>query len=95
METKGVADVHVFGGHDRERQIRIRPNDLFNSNLHLADLEEKLTTELTLRASGFSENRNQRSEIFFNSQPTTLEQLRSLVIDSIDQRPIKVRYSFC
>ena len=90
METKGVADVHIFGGHDRERQIRIRPNDLFNSNLHLEDLEEKLTRELTLRANGFSENRNQRSEIFFNSQPITLEQLRSLVIDSIDQRPIKV-----
>ena len=34
METKGVADVHIFGGHDRERQIRIRANDLFNSKLH-------------------------------------------------------------
>ena len=32
----------------------------------------------------------QRSEIFFKSQPGTSQQLRSLVIDSIDQRPIKV-----
>ncbi len=90
METNGVADVHVFGGRDRERQIRIRAGDLFNSNIHLEDLEKKLTMELGLRASGFSENNNQRSEIFFNSQPVTLEQLKSLVIGSIDQRPVKV-----
>ena len=50
--------MHVFGDHDRERQIRIRPNDLFNSNLHLEDIEEKLTEELDLRANEFSENNN-------------------------------------
>ena len=90
METKGVADVHVFGGQDRERQIRIRADDLFNTKLHFGALEEKLEKELTLLANGFSENNNQRSEIFLNSQPITLKQLKSLVIDSIDQRPIKV-----
>ena len=90
METKGVADVHVFGGQDRERQIRIRADDLFNTKLHFGTLEEKLEKELTLLANGFSENNNQRSEIFLNSQPITLKQLKSLVIDSIDQRPIKV-----
>ena len=90
METKGVADVHVFGGQDRERQIRIRADDLFNTKLHFGALEEKLEKELTLLANGFSENNNQRSEIFLNSQPITLKQLKSLVLDSIDQRPIKV-----
>ena len=90
METKGVADVHVFGGQDRERQIRIRADDLFNTKLHFGALEEKLEKELTLLANGFSENNNQRIEIFLNSQPITLKQLKSLVIDSIDQRPIKV-----
>ena len=90
MEIKGVADVHVFGGQDRERQIRIRADDLFNTKLHFGALEEKLEKELTFLANGFSENNNQRSEIFLNSQPITLKQLKSLVIDSIDQRPIKV-----
>ena len=90
METKGVADVHVFGGQDRERQIRIRADDLFNTKLYFGALEEKLEKELILLANGFSENNNQRSEIFLNSQPITLKQLKSLVIDSIDQRPIKV-----
>ena len=90
METKGVADVHIFGGQDRERQIRIRADDLFNTKLHFGALEEKLEKELTLLANGFSENNNQRSEIFLNSQPITLKQLKSLVIDAIDQRPIKV-----
>jgi len=55
METKGVADVHVFGGQDRERQIRIRADDLFNTRLHFGALEEKLEKELTLLANGFSE----------------------------------------
>ena len=90
METEGVADVHVFGGHDRERQIQLKPNDFFNTKFHLSDLEDKLKKELELRASGFSENNNQRSEIFLNSQPITTEQLKSLIVGSVDQRPIKL-----
>ncbi len=69
IETQGVADISIFGGESRQRQIRIIPESLFKTEISLEEILDKIEKSLGVKPSGYFENNNQRFEILTDSQP--------------------------
>ena len=90
IETQGVADISIFGGESRQRQIRIIPESLFKTEISLEEILDEIEKSLGIKPGGYFENSNQRFEILTDSQPQKIKDLESFVIGEVESRPIKI-----
>lgn len=80
LSVEGVADINVFGGHERQLQIQIDPNRLAQFDLSVEEVTEAARQATAIQGSGFIENPNQRMALQVIGQPLTAEQLAKVVI---------------
>ena len=80
MSVEGVADINVFGGHERQLQIQIDPNKLAQFDLSVEEVTAAARQATGIQGTGFIENPNQRMALQVTGQPLNAEQLAKVVI---------------
>ncbi|OUV99797.1 MAG: hypothetical protein CBD16_07515 [Betaproteobacteria bacterium TMED156] len=88
MGTVGVADIHIFGGDVRNRQIEIIPKLLHNSKISIEDVIDSVKKNSVITAIGFLENNNQRIEASVKTKNQSISDLEAIAVKSFDSRPI-------
>jgi CzcA family heavy metal efflux pump len=84
LAVEGVADINVFGGHERQLQIQIDPAKLARLGFAVEDVVEVAEKATGLIGSGFVENTNQRLMLQLTGQPLTPEALSQVVLQKTD-----------
>lgn len=80
LSVEGVADINVFGGHERQLQIQIDPNKLAQFDLSVEEVTQAARQATGIMGAGYIENPNQRMALQVTGQPFTAEQLAKVVI---------------
>ena len=88
IETPGVADIHLFGGEVRNRQIKISPELLHNSGISVSEVIKAIEKNSSINAIGFIENNNQRIEASVLTQNQSILDLERISVKTINSRPI-------
>ncbi|WP_022948217.1 efflux RND transporter permease subunit [Methylohalobius crimeensis] len=84
----GVADINVFGGGERQLQIRIDPERLIRYGLGFNTLLDGLRGSLQRHGSGFVETPNQRLNLNLALDREPLGGLRQLSLGRTDGSPL-------
>ncbi|RME33955.1 MAG: efflux RND transporter permease subunit [Gammaproteobacteria bacterium] len=80
LGVPGVADVNVFGGEQKQLQIRPLPDRLRLYRIGVDELVEAAGRATGVVGTGFLENRNQRITLQTSGQPVTPEELAGVVV---------------
>ncbi len=80
LRVEGVADLNLFGGDERQLQIRVTPDRLRRHRLSLADITEAATAATGLLGAGVIQTPNQQLTLRTDGQPRTAEDLAAVVI---------------
>ncbi|MGE5118421.1 MAG: efflux RND transporter permease subunit, partial [Betaproteobacteria bacterium] len=80
LAVRGVADVNVFGGEQRQWQVQVDPERLTAAGLTLPQLADALRQAGGVRAAGFVESTNQRIGIALDPPPVDPASLAQAVI---------------
>ncbi len=80
LAVPGVADVNVFGGEQKQLQIRPRPEKLRLHRIGIDELVQAARNATGMVGTGFIENRNQRITLQTSGQPVTPEELAGVVV---------------
>ena len=88
LTVPGVADVNVFGGALKQLQIQIHPEPLHRYGLSVNDITEAARQAVHTAQAGFIENTNQRFTLNINGLPQRPEQLKKIVIKTIEGQPL-------
>lgn len=78
--VKGVADINIFGGEERQLQIQVKPAELRRFGLGLEEVAHAAEQATGIAGGGFIENDNQRLTLRAVGQPSTPEQLAQVVL---------------
>lgn len=82
LGVPGVADVIVFGDHNKEVQIQVDPDKLAHYQLTYQDVIMAAQAASGVRGSGFVENANQRIALITDSEITNPETLSKVFLRS-------------
>ncbi|MBT7576858.1 MAG: efflux RND transporter permease subunit, partial [Methylococcales bacterium] len=88
LTVPGVADVNVFGGALKQLQIQINPEPLHRYGLSVNDITEAVRKAVHTAQAGFIENTNQRFTLNISGLPQRPEQLKKIVIKTIEGQPL-------
>jgi CzcA family heavy metal efflux pump len=80
LSVEGVADINVFGGHEKQLQIQIDPRKLARHGISVEEVTQVAREATGILGAGFIENQNQRMVLQVNGQPLTAEQLAKVVV---------------
>jgi CzcA family heavy metal efflux pump len=80
LAVPGVADVNVFGGEIAQLQIQINPQQLQRFDLSVDDVVNAAAQAGDIQGSGFVENSNQRFTLQISGQPSSPQQLQTLIV---------------
>ena len=80
LKTKGVANVDVFGGYQKELQIIVDKDKLDSYSLSLADITATLQKNNTEYAVGFVSNTENRYLLTSQGKRSKVETLKSLML---------------
>lgn len=80
LSVEGVADINVFGGHEKQLQIQIDPRKLARYGISVDEVTAVARKATGILGSGFIENQNQRMMLQVSGQPLTAEQLAKVVV---------------
>ncbi len=80
LAVPGVADVNVFGGDVQQLQVQINPQQLQRFDLSVDDVVNAAAQAGDIQGSGFVENSNQRFTLTTTGQPSTPEQLQTIIV---------------
>jgi CzcA family heavy metal efflux pump len=80
LAVPGVADVNVFGGEVQQLQVQINPQQLQHFDLSVDDVVNAAAQAGDIQGSGFVENSNQRFTLQISGQPSTPEQLQTIIV---------------
>lgn len=84
LSVEGVADINVFGGHEKQLQIQIDPRKLARYGISVDEVTAVARKATGILGSGFIENQNQRMMLQVSGQPLTAEQLAKVVVRKVD-----------
>ncbi len=87
-ETKGVADINIFGGDIRNRLVVVNPQLMHNSKIGISEIVETIEKNSTITPIGFLENNNQRIEASVYTENQSVSDLKKLSIKTYEYRPI-------
>lgn len=80
LAVPGVADANVFGGEVQQLQVQINPQQLQRFDLAVEDVVNAAEQAGKIQGAGFVENSNQRFTLQISGQPSTPEQLQSIIV---------------
>ena len=80
LSVDGVADINVFGGHERQLQIQIKPDKLAKYGISIDEVTTVAQQATGIMGTGFVENQNQRMTIQVSGQPLNAIQLAKVVV---------------
>ncbi|OUR64938.1 acriflavin resistance protein [Methylophaga sp. 42_25_T18] len=80
LSVEGVADINVFGGHEKQLQIQIDTDKLVRYGISVDEVTQAAEQATGLVGSGFIENKNQRMVLQVTGQPATAEELAKVVL---------------
>ncbi len=80
LAVPGVADVNVFGGEVQQLQVQINPQQLQRFDLSVDEVVNAAEQAGQIQGAGFIENSNQRFTLQISGQPSTPEQLQSIIV---------------
>jgi CzcA family heavy metal efflux pump len=84
LSVEGVADINVFGGHEKQLQIQLDTEKLKRYGISVDEVTQVAQQATGLVGSGFIENKNQRMVLQLSGQPTTAEDLAKVVLRKTD-----------
>jgi CzcA family heavy metal efflux pump len=88
LSVEGVADINVFGGHEKQLQIQINPDKLTKAGISLDEVIATAEQATGLMGSGYIENSNQRMMVTLSGQPLSEEALAKVVLQKQDNATI-------
>lgn len=88
LSVEGVADINVFGGHEKQLQIQINPDKLSKAGISLEEVIATAEKATGVQGSGYIENSNQRMMVTVSGQPFTAETLANVVLQKKDNTTI-------
>lgn len=80
LSVEGVADINVFGGHQKQLQIQIDSKKLARHGVAIDDVIAAAEQATGIMAGGYIENSNQRMMLKLSGQPMTAQQLAKVVL---------------
>lgn len=80
LSVEGVADINVFGGHEKQLQIQIDPRKLARYGISVDEVTTVARKATGILGSGYIENQNQRMMLQVSGQPLSAEQLAKVVV---------------
>jgi HAE1 family hydrophobic/amphiphilic exporter-1 len=80
QNVTGVGQVNIIGGDEREIQININQEKLFDYNLSITQITQAINNANLSFPAGSIETQNQRLSIRYDANIKSLEQLRDLII---------------
>lgn len=80
LSVEGVADINVFGGHEKQLQIQLDPQKLSRYGISVGEVTEAARQATGLLGSGFIENSNQRMMLQLTGQPMNAAELAKVVL---------------
>jgi HAE1 family hydrophobic/amphiphilic exporter-1 len=84
QNVAGVGQVNIIGGDEREIQINIDQEKLLSYGLNITSVTQTVNNANLSFPAGSIETKNQQLSIRYNANVTSLDQLRSLIVQ---QRP--------
>jgi CzcA family heavy metal efflux pump len=90
LGVRGVAQVTLFGGEEKQYQVQVRRGQLAARNLTLTDVLSATRQASSIRGSGFLENDRQRVTLRTEGQVRSAAQLGQTVITSVDGTPVRL-----
>jgi CzcA family heavy metal efflux pump len=88
LSVEGVADINVFGGHEKQLQIQINPDKLSKAGISLDEVIATAEKATGVQGSGYIENTNQRMMVTLSGQPFTPETLAKVVLQKQENTTI-------
>ncbi len=86
--VKGVSNVVIFGGHVRQLQIQLHPQQLTHYGLSVADVTAAARKATGIRGTGFIETGNQRIELQSQGQSITPAALADVILTTRHGVPV-------
>lgn len=80
LAVPGVAKIAVYGGHTKEYQVQIRPEQLLKYDLAVSDVLEAARRATGVRGAGFIDTPNQRIVLQSEGQALTVQELANTVV---------------
>ncbi len=90
LGVPGVADVQLFGGAERERQIMVDPQKLAANGLTLEDVFRTARNATELIGGGYIETPSQRIVLHAQASGATTRELSQAVLATRDGLPIRL-----
>ncbi len=87
----GVVEVNTWGGFLKQYEISVNPNELKNSGITLIDIYDAISKNNNIAGGSYIEKNNQSFFIRGEGMIESLEDIGSIAIKSINQRPVLIR----
>jgi len=84
LSVEGVADINVFGGHEKQLQIQLDSDKLIRYGISVEEVTQAAQQATGLIGSGFIENKNQRMVLQLTGQPVTATELAKVVLQKTE-----------
>jgi Cu/Ag efflux pump CusA len=90
LAVRGVAQVTLFGGEERQFQVQVHRDHLAARNLTLTEILDATRQASSIRGSGFLENDRQRITLRTEGQVNSAAQLGETAITSVEGTPVRL-----
>lgn len=90
LSVEGVADINVFGGHEKQLQIQVDSEKLTKAGISLEQVIATAEQATGVMGSGYVENVNQRMMVTISGQPLTADALAKVVLQKKDNATIYI-----
>jgi Cu/Ag efflux pump CusA len=91
MAVPGVANVAIWGQRDRQLQVLVDPERLYQHQVKLNDVIASTSEAVTIGAGGFMDTPNQRLAITHPAPLLTAKDLEQVTLDYRDGTPLRLR----
>lgn len=91
LAVRGVAQVTLYGGDERQFQVQVQRDHLAARNLTLTDVLDATRQASSIRGSGYLENDRQRITLRTEGQVRSAAQLGVTAIASVEGTPVRLK----
>ena len=87
----GTAEINSWGGFEKQFQVRLDPNKLLKHHLTFDEVVEALKANNRNVGGGSISQNTEALLVHGLGRPTTLDEIRNIVIKAVDGSPIRIR----
>lgn len=90
LRVPGVADLNIFGGDERQLQVRVTPEALRRHNVSLSELAEAAAAATGVRGAGVIQTPNQQIALRTDGLPRDAEDLGQIVLAASESGAVRI-----